>query len=147
MREKHEFSTLGSLASEMPGDGCHLDMPDDNLMTADELLDVKITHTVFDTSLPLVLGMEYQGRIFTIHHAMVITSLSVTISANTSSKSSFLLSSSTGQFSSPSLPSDWSICPHSRQARLAGVIGVQESRTVVMQLPSVMPSCHCLYIR
>ena len=140
-------TTLRSFAIEMPGDGCHLDMPDDNLMTADELLDVKITHTVFDTSLPLVLGMEYQGRIFTIHHAMVIISLPVTISANISSRSSFLLSSSTGQFSPPSLPPDRSICPHSRQARLAGVIEPQDSLTVVLQLPAAMPSCHCLYIR
>jgi hypothetical protein len=47
-------------------DGCHLDIPDDDLMTVDELLEVKVTHSVFDTSFPLVVGMEYQGRIYSI---------------------------------------------------------------------------------
>ena len=39
------------------------------------------------------------------------------------------------------------MCPHSRQARLAGVLTAHSQLTVSLQLSADLPSCNCLYIR
>ena len=43
-------------------DICGLDTAEDNLMTDDDLLKVKVTHAIFNTAYPLVAGMQYQGN-------------------------------------------------------------------------------------
>ena len=53
-------------------DICGLDTAEDNLMTDDDLLKVKVTHTIFDTAYPLVAGMKYQGN----GTALILTLLS-----------------------------------------------------------------------
>ena len=64
-------------------------------------------------------------------------------SNTTRDNSPFLLSTSAGEFS----PSSHHLCPHSRQARLAGVMSAHSQLTVSLQLSADLPSCHCLYIR
>ena len=45
---------------------CQHNAGEANLITDDSLLVVSVTHTTYNTTYPLVVGMRYQGRIDTV---------------------------------------------------------------------------------
>ena len=58
-------SPINSEAESILDEFCKLETYEDDLIAGDELLEVKVTHSIFDTSYSLVGGMKYQGIVST----------------------------------------------------------------------------------
>ena len=58
-------SPINSEAESILDEFCKLETSEDDLIAGDELLEVKVTHSIFDTSYSLVGGMKYQGKVST----------------------------------------------------------------------------------
>ena len=58
-------SPINSEAECILDEFCKLETSEDDLIAGDELLEVKVTHSIFDTSYSLVGGMKYQGIVIT----------------------------------------------------------------------------------
>ena len=56
---------INSEAESLLDEVCRLETPEDDMIAGDELLEVKVTHSIFDTSYSLVGGMKYQGIVST----------------------------------------------------------------------------------